>query len=151
MRQLIAAAVEPATRDFNLDVRSGADLTAETLGSLLGTPPMMAERRLILVRDAGALKKDARAKLVAHLARAAKQSGPADVVVALVFPSGEKGKPDKALLERTFAVELTPLTGDRVPKWIAHHASTELHAELTPGAIELLQDAVGNDLAALAA
>src|SRR5581483_782610 len=95
MRQLIAAAVEPATRDFNLDVRSGADLTAETLGSLLGTPPMMAERRLIVVRDAGALKKDARAMLDAHLARAAKPSGPADVVVALVFPSGEKGKPDK--------------------------------------------------------
>ena len=37
--QLIEAALDPQTRDFNLDVRKAADLDAETLGSLLGTPP----------------------------------------------------------------------------------------------------------------
>ncbi len=36
----------PSTRDFNLDIRAAAELDAETLGSLLGTPPMMAERRV---------------------------------------------------------------------------------------------------------
>src|SRR5204863_408920 len=38
------AAVEPATRDFNLEIRRGSELDAETLGSLLAMPPMLAER-----------------------------------------------------------------------------------------------------------
>jgi DNA polymerase-3 subunit delta len=151
VRQLIAAAVDPATRDFNLDVRSAAGLDAETLGSLLGTPPLMAERRLVVVREAGVLKKDARAILDRHLTRGAERGGPVDVIVALVFPAGEKGTPDRALLERAFAVEFAPLTGDRLPRWIKHHATAELGATITPEAVELLQAAVGSDLAALAA
>ena len=48
-------------------------------------------------------------------------------------------------------MEFAPLAGDRVPKWVAHHAKTELGVSITPGAADLLQQAVGNDLAALAA
>ena len=54
LRQLIAAAVDPATREFNLDVRDGTTLDGETIGSLLGTPPMMAERRVVVVKNAPA-------------------------------------------------------------------------------------------------
>src|SRR3954471_6270438 len=57
---LLDAAVDPATRDFNLEVRRGSEIGAETLGSILGTPPMLAERRVVVVRDAAALKKDAK-------------------------------------------------------------------------------------------
>src|SRR5665213_2090822 len=64
VKQLVTAAVDPATRDFNLDTRRAADLDAESLGSLLGTPPMMAERRVTLIRDVGALKKAARSALL---------------------------------------------------------------------------------------
>jgi len=60
VRQLIEAALDPAARDFNLDTRRSAELDAETLGVLLSTPPMMAEKRVIVLRDVGALKKDAR-------------------------------------------------------------------------------------------
>jgi DNA polymerase-3 subunit delta len=151
LRQLIAAAVDPATRDFNLDIRSAADVDAETLGSLLGTPPMMAERRVVVVRDAAALKKDARAMLDRHLERLRRDPGPKDIIVVLVLPAGDKGKPDKSLVERTAAVEFAPLAGDRVPKWITHHVTTELNASITPEAADLLQHAVGNELTALAA
>ena len=51
--ELVDAAVDPATRDFNLDVCAAGELDAETLGSLLGTPPMMAERRAVVVRERG--------------------------------------------------------------------------------------------------
>jgi DNA polymerase-3 subunit delta len=151
VRELIAAAVEPATRDFNLDVRSAGELDAETLGSLLATPPMMAERRVVVVREVAALKKETRAVLDKYLEGSAARGGASDVVLALVFPSGEKGKPDKALLERTFAVEFEPLEESRLPRWIAHHVSTEVGTTITPEAAALLQQAVGNDLAALAA
>ena len=69
VRELIAAAVDPSTRDFNLDIRAGAELDAETLGSLVGTPPMMADRRIVVVRDVAALRKDARAGLDRYLER----------------------------------------------------------------------------------
>ena len=35
VQQLVEAAIDPATRDFNLEVRRGSDLDAETLGLLL--------------------------------------------------------------------------------------------------------------------
>lgn len=145
-RELADAAVDPATRDFNLDVRAAADLEGAALGSLLGTPPMMAERRLVVVRDVGALRRDARQALDRYLARPAE-----DIVLVLVAPGGEKAKPDKALVERTCAVDFAPLSEDRVARWIVHHASTELGATISAEAASLLQQAVGNDLPALAA
>ena len=144
VKQILAAAVDPATRDFNLDVRRGAELDGETLGVLLGTMPMMAERRVVVVRDVGALRKDARAVLDRYLERPAS-----DTVVILVAPSGAKA--DKALCDRATPLEFPTLTGDRVPKWIAHHASTELGVAITPAAAELLQSAVGSELPQLAA
>src|SRR5450755_2281114 len=66
-----------------------AELDAETLGSLLGTPPMMAERRAVVVRDVAALRKDTRAVLDRYLDAPA-----ADVVLALVAPASEKAKVD---------------------------------------------------------
>ena len=146
VRELVAAAVDASTRDFNLDIRAGAELDAETLGSLVGTPPMMAERRVIVVRDVAALRKDARAALDRYL----EQPAP-DVMLILVAPAAEKAKVDKGLEARAATMEFTPLTGDRVPRWIMHHVETVLGATITPDAAELLQQATGNELAALAA
>jgi DNA polymerase-3 subunit delta len=146
VRELIAVAVDPSTRDFNLDIRAGAELDAETLGSVVGTPPMMAERRVVVVRDVAALRKDARASLDRYL----EQPAP-DVMLILVAPAAEKAKVDKALEKRATTVEFAPLSGDRVPRWIIHHVESVLGATITPGAAELLQQATGNELAALAA
>lgn len=143
VRQLADAAVDPATRDFNLETRRGPELSAELLGTLLGTPPMMAERRALIIRDAGGLKKDARVQLERHL-----QSPPPDVVVLLVSPAGAKA--EKALEGMCEALEFAPLSSDRVLKWITHHASSALGAEITPEAAALLQSAVGDDLPQLA-
>lgn len=146
VRELVAAAVDPSTRDFNLDIRAAAELDAETLGSLVGTPPMMAERRVVVVRDVAALRKDARVALDRYL----KEPAP-DVMLILVAPAGEKAKIDKTLEARAATVEFAPLTGDRVPRWITHHVETVLGATITPEAAELLQQATGNELGALAA
>src|ERR1051326_8415795 len=78
LRRMIDAAVDTATRDFNLDQRKGSELNAETLGSLLAMPPMMAERRVVVIRDVSGLRKDARALLENQLA--AKQ---ADLLILL--------------------------------------------------------------------
>lgn len=148
VRQLLAAALDPATRDFNLDIRDAASVTAEALASLLATPPMMAERRVVLVRDAGSMRKDVRAVVDHFLEQPASKTS--DIVLVLVFGPGERGKPDRSLVQRTFSLETEPLTGNRVPKWIVHHAQAVLGVSVADAAAALLFDHAGNDLAALA-
>jgi DNA polymerase-3 subunit delta len=142
-REVVEAAVDPGTRDFNLELRRGNDLDAETLDSLLSTPPMLAERRVVVIRDVDKLKKDARGLLTKYLERPAP-----DMVLVLVAPSGAKA--DKPLADRSTAVEFVPLTGDRLPKWVSYHADTVLGRPITPEAASLLVEAVGADLAQLA-
>ena len=144
IRQVIEAVVDPATRDFNLDVRRGSDIDAESLLTLLSTPPMMAERRLVVIKDVNALKKDARVALERYLG-----SPSSDVVALLVSPAGVKADP--SLCNQAVDVAFEPLTGDRVPRWVTHHVTTALKSTITPGAVDLLVSAVGNDLPQLAA
>ncbi|MEP6733176.1 MAG: DNA polymerase III subunit delta [bacterium] len=143
VRELVGAAVDPSTRDFNLELRRGSEIDAEALDSLLSTPPMLAERRVVVVREVDKLKKDARKLLDAYLKRPAP-----DTVLLLVSPTGVKA--EKALSDRSTAVEFAPLTGDRVPKWVAYHVETVLTRAITAQAISLLVEAVGDDLSQLA-
>ena len=142
-REVTEAAVDPSTRDFNLEIRRAGELDAESLDALLSTPPMLAERRVVVLRDVDKLKKGARTLLDRYLARPAH-----DTVLVLVAPSGAKA--DKTLSERSTAVEFAPLTGDRLPRWVVHHAQQELGRTITPEAVALLVEAVGGDLAQLA-
>ncbi len=142
LRLLVEAAVDPATRDFNFEALRGADVDAETLGSVVGTPPMMAARRVVIVRDVGALKKGARETLDKYL----KNASP-DCLLVLTSPAGSKT--DRALLDRAASVEFKPLSGARIPKWIAYYVQHDLRATITEGAITLLQEGVGTELSQL--
>ena len=143
VREFVDAAVDPVTRDFNLEQWRGAELDAEALDSLLSTPPMLAERRVVVIRDAEKLKKDARKLLDGYLKRPAR-----DTVLLLLSPSG--AKVDRGLDERSVGVEFSPLTGDRVPKWVMYQAETVLGRTITASAVSLLVEAVGADLSQLA-
>jgi len=139
VRQLVEAAIDPTARDFNLDIRRGGELDGESLGVLLSTPPMMAERRGVVIRDVGALRKDARKVLDDYLKKQASD-------LLLVMASGSGAKTDDGLSSASTSLEFDPLSGDRIPKWIAHHADSALGVRITEAATELLQAAVGNDL-----
>ena len=142
IRYLIDHAVDPATRDFNLDQRKGAELDGETLGSLLAMPPMMAERRVVVIRDVTGLRKDARAALEAYLGRPA-----ADLLLLLTAPADAKA--DRTLSQLATPVEFDAMPGSQVPKWITGRVE-KLGARITPDATALLQNAVGADLSQLA-
>lgn len=141
LRHLIDASVDPGTRDFNLDQRQGADVDAESLASLLSMPPMMAERRVVVIREVSALRKDAKSALEKYL-----RSPASDVLVILTVPADAKD--DKTLPALTVQVDCKPLTGAQIPKWIVARAE-KLGVTISPGAAELLQDSVGADLSQL--
>jgi DNA polymerase-3 subunit delta len=142
IRYVIDHAVDPATRDFNLDQRKGADLDGEALASLLAMPPMMAERRVVVVRDVTGLRKDARAALESYLGAPA-----ADLLLLLTAPADAKA--DKTLSQLATPVEFDAMPGSQVPKWITARVE-KLGARITADATALLQNAVGTDLSQLA-
>lgn len=141
LRHLIEAAVDPATRDFNLDQRKGGDLDAASLASLLATPPMMAERRVVVIREAPSLRKDAKEALAKYL-----RSPASDLLALLTAPADTK--PEAALSALAVLVDCKPLTGAQIPKWIAARAE-KLGTRISEAAIALLQDTGGSDLSEL--
>jgi DNA polymerase-3 subunit delta len=143
-RQLILAALDPAMRDFNLDIRRAQDIDPKSFDAIVSSMPMMAERRVAVIRDVGALRKDARKAVERYL----KNPAP-DILLLLVETTG--GKTDKELARLTTVLEFDLLSADRMPRWILHYTTTELKTSISPGAAELLQEAVGNDLYQLAA
>ena len=144
VRDLLAAAIDPSTRDFNCEIRRASELDAEVVSTLLSTPPMLAERRAVVIRDVTALKKAARQQLDLYLKRPA-----ADTLLLLVSPAG--AKPDAAIQSKCESLAFEPLSPERVRKWITHHATTAHDLHVTDDATQLLQQAVGNDLYQLAA
>jgi len=145
VRALLDAAVDPAARDFNFDSRFAADLDAEAFHALVNTPPMLTERRAVVVRGVDQLGKR-KSKLRDELVRYLGAPNPTTVLV-LVSAAGEDSDPE--IVRRATSVALGALEPERVSRWVTHYA-TNLALTLEPDAVDLLIAAVGNELSALA-
>ncbi|HVH11414.1 MAG TPA: DNA polymerase III subunit delta [Longimicrobium sp.] len=144
--KVIAAYVDPATRDFNFDQPRGSDVPAETLASMIGTPPMMAEHRVVVVRDAQGLSVPARTVVEAT----AKAPPPGLIlVISAAIPSGSKAKFYDELKKHAVSVEFAPLSHDDAPGWVMETSSDELGVEVDPEAARALVGGVGVDLGTL--
>jgi len=143
VRALLDRAVEPGSRDFNVDQRAAADLDAEALHALLNTPPMLAERRAVVLRGVEQLRKKSKPRdaLLAYLER----PSPATL---LVLVQGDAEAPEPDLTRHATTVSIERLPPERAVRWVAH-AAAERGLTIEPAAAELLVVAVGSDLGAL--
>src|SRR3712207_4064885 len=71
LRALLDRVLDPSLRDFNLDQRSAGQLDMDALFALCTTLPMMAERRVVVLREVEALKRKPKVRggLLEYLAR----------------------------------------------------------------------------------
>ena len=99
--KVVAAYLDESTRDFNFDQVRGSDVAAEELASVLATPPMMAEHRVVVVRDAQGLSVKAREVVEAAVA---KGDPGLVLVVSASIPSGSKAKFYDELKKRVIAL-----------------------------------------------
>ena len=138
IRAVLERALDPSIRDFNYDQRSATALDPEAIEALCNTLPMMAERRVVLIRDVEAWKRKpkARAALLRYLERPA-----AETVVLLVQGSAEEDA-DKELSRLAVTVECDALPAAELMKWITTRAA-ELGVTFAPGAAEHLLKCVG--------
>lgn len=144
--KVVAAYVDPATRDFNFDQLRGADVTADDLASIVATPPMMAEHRVVVVRDAQGLSVKAR-EVVEAVAR--KTDPGLILVVSAVIPGGSKAKFYDELKKHAVSVEYAPLSQDDAPGWVMETAREELGVEVEPEAARALVGGIGVNLGTL--
>jgi DNA polymerase-3 subunit delta len=144
VRLLVGRALDPGMRDFNLDQVSAGQLDPEGVHALCNTLPMMAERRVVVIRDVELLKRKTRARteLLKYLAAPSPHT-----LVVLVQGSGDEGE-DKDLARGAYSVRCDPLAPDRAAKWVARRAA-ELGIDLDPAAADHLVRSVGAELAAL--
>ncbi len=152
VRAIVDRALEPHERDFNFDQRAAQGLAPEELHALVNTLPMLASRRVVVIRDIEAWKK----KAAVHEVLQKYLANPAlETVLILVegAPNPEKDRnwePDPAIAARSFAVQMDPLPPDRVARWLAWHAKG-MGLAFGEGAAEHLALAVGYDLGTLRA
>jgi len=147
IRRILDRLVDPPTRDFNLDHLRGGDVSADDLASLLATPPMMAEYRAVVIRDAQGLANRAR-EVVERIVTAP----PAGLllIVAAAIPQGSKAAFYRSLESRCQTVPVSHLDPAELPGWLVQRAHAVHGRDLEVDGARALSSAIGADLGILA-
>ena len=138
-------ALDPRTRDFNYELLYGKEAGASRILQAARTLPMMAKRRLILVRDADEMKADELAGLIPYLSNPAPET-------CLVFVGEKIDQRIKFFTEfkkKGVLIKLDPLYERQLPGFVRDEARLK-SVSFEAGAAELLSDEIGADLGQLA-
>ncbi|MGQ0703168.1 MAG: DNA polymerase III subunit delta [Gemmatimonadales bacterium] len=144
VRAVIDRVLDPALRDFNLDQRSAADLDAEAVVTVCTTLPMMAERRIVVIKDMDACSRRGGAK--SAMLRYLEKPVP-ETILLLVDGRAGPDPPDADLGRLATAVNVERLPARLAEKWVQKRAD-ERGFTLTPEAAAHLVRAVQADLGA---
>ena len=144
---LVDAHLDPSTRDFNFDQLRGSDLAPETLASIAATPPMMAEWRVVVVRDAQGLATTARGRSVLEELLAKPIPGLA-LILAATLPDKAKGQIYDRLKKDATAMAFPLLSSTDAPAWLVSRARDEGY-DLQVDAARAMASAVGPELGVL--
>lgn len=146
-REIIDAHLDPATRDFNFDQIHAAEGGTEALGSILQTPPMMAEWRVVVVREVQALAGSPRARELIESTLDREVPGLVLVLIGQI-PERSRAQFYETLKKKARAVEFAPLTTGDLPGWLMARSESK-GIELEPEAARDLVDAIGTEIGIL--
>lgn len=110
LNDILNTVVEGPTRDFNLDVIYPEDFSPKNLSDLVVTFPMMAARRVVVLRDFDRLKKNEQ-KRVSEIAANTP-------VTTLIIIEGEKAKLSPVPKQHTRTETFKPVYDNQLPAWI---------------------------------
>jgi len=148
-RALVEHHLDPATRDFNFDPLRGSEVDVETVASVLATPPMMSEWRVVLLREVEALASSSRSRDAILDVVKAPPPGLALILTATI-PRGSSAKFYKDLIRFARSVEYREVNPHDLPGWILERARSRHGREVSEEAARALAAGVGTDLGALA-
>jgi DNA polymerase-3 subunit delta len=147
VQALIAAHLEPATRDFNLDQLRAQGLDPETLASICQTPPLLSDWRVVVVRDAQHLAANARLRSVIEQLTGRPVPG---LALILETSTGEKSasKFQEKLERDASTIRFMALAAADVPGWLMERA-VEAGIEIDPAAARAMAAISGAGLGVL--
>lgn len=142
---LLTHALEPHERDFNLDIVYGAEAEAQAVLALCAGYPMMAQRRVVIVREFEKLKDN---RLFTSYAEHPNPTA----VVALVCGTKPNlsAHPYRALRQHAAWAEFKPLYDNQMAGWIQQRVQMQGY-RIEAAAVQMLADYVGTNLQAAAA
>lgn len=143
-KAIMEHALQDWERDFNETVCYGADVNADTIITTARRFPMMAERQLVVLKEAQAMKTLEQLSLYCQ--------NPLDSTVLVILMRGTADKRKslyKSVLKNGVIVESPQLRDYEIPKWtIAYYREQGL--EIDPEAAALLGEHAGTDLGKIA-
>ena len=138
---LIENALDEFSRDFNETICYGADVDAETVITAARRFPMMAERQLVVVKDAQAMRDLEKLSVYCE--------SPLDSTILVLLLRGASADKRKALykqcLKNGVVVESNALRDYEMPGWISQYYSSK-GVDITPDAAALLAEFAGTDM-----
>ncbi len=143
LKEILGAAVDPATRDFNLDIIWPDDFSPEKLADVIMTFPLMAERRVVVLRNFDTIHPETRKKASAVIADTPETT--------LVVVEGEKAalapKPKNGLMAEFFKPVYE--SQDQLSGWIKGRFRM-CGKTISEDAVALMINNLGNDLSDIA-
>lgn len=144
--RLVDAALDPATRDFNLSRFRGEEADPEALAAVLAMPPMMAERRVVRVSDAQGLSPTGR-KVLQEVVEAIPPG--LTLVVTATVPRRSRAGFYRVMKDRCRSLEWSVPREEELPGWLMERAAERYGVRLSRRAAQALAGAIGPDLSLL--
>ncbi len=141
LHHLIEATVEPATREFNLDVFYGKEVDGGKVLDIANAYPMMAETRVVVVKQVFEMSVSDLEAIAKYLDRPA----PSTVLVLTSDRMDARKKAVAQIKAKSCFVEFKPLYEREVRSWIREQVR-ERGFRISEDAALLIQSRVGNSL-----
>ena len=138
---VIENALDEASRDFNETICYGADVDADTVITAARRFPMMAERQLVVVKDAQGMRDLEKLSVYCE--------NPLDSTVLVLLLRGSSADKRKALYKQAskngVVLESNALRDYEMPSWISRYYSGR-GLSIDPEAAALLAESAGTNL-----
>lgn len=141
IKEILNRAVDPATKDFNLNVFQGGDVDIKQVVNQIRSFPMLGDRRVVLVRNVDQMDT-ASQKILAYCV-----DQPADSTVLVLEASSLPAKSPllATLKKKKVLYEFRTLYEDKIQRWIQVYLKRQ-GKEIEKGAVHDLIEIVGLDL-----
>ncbi|MFQ5639682.1 MAG: DNA polymerase III subunit delta [bacterium] len=141
LSKLIEAKVEPATREFNLDIFYGKEVDANKILDTANAYPMMAQTRVVIVKNVLECPPSTLERIASYL----QKPSPTTVLVLTCEKADLRKKAISKIKAHSTFVEFRPLYDRQFPGWI-HEYLKKRGYEISQEAILLIQSRIGNGL-----
>jgi DNA polymerase-3 subunit delta len=127
--------------DFNLSVFYASDADVQVVRDAVETLPMMAPRRLVILKESQELTDREWTELEPLIDNAVDST----VFVIMASRVDKRKKPIRTLLDKADCVEFKKPYENQIPSWI-NYIAQNLSVQIAPDAIHLLHKLVGHHL-----